>query len=222
MKINDENNDSSISFFQRLRNDEEARNEFVMQNQNLIYDQINKKFGHTPFEREDLFMFGMCGLIKAVDSFDPKTGYKFSTFAAPCITNAIIAYINSRNKCVRCESLEKEVSPSNGGKPLKLKDIIIDDEADVFENYWTEQLYKKVNKAIDELSPIDQTIIKMRFGFDDNERASFADIGRKCGVSRQYLNARYQKVMRSLTIKIKGDVNEPKEQVKCKKMKGPN
>lgn len=222
MKINDENNDSSISFFQRLKNDEEARGEFVMRNQNLIYDQINKKFSHTPFEQEDLFMFGMCGLIKAVDSFDPNAGYKFSTFAAPCIANEIISYINNRNKCVRCESIEKDVAPSNSGKPLKLKDIIIDDEADVFDNYWTDQLYKKVNEAIDELSPIDQTIIKMRFGFDDNERTSFADIGRKCGFSRQYLNARYQKAMRFLAIKIKGAIDEPKEQVKCKKRKDPN
>ncbi len=41
-------------------------------------------------DRDDLFGFGMIGLVEAADAFEPARGLKFSTFAFPRIRGAIL------------------------------------------------------------------------------------------------------------------------------------
>ena len=56
---------------------------------------IAKKYyaADTP---EDLISTGSIGLIKAVNTFDPARGIKFSTYASRCIENAILSQRNNR------------------------------------------------------------------------------------------------------------------------------
>lgn len=213
-------NEEIMELLKKAKDDLESRNNLIIFNQRLIYTRINKRFKNIPIDENDLFMIGVCGLIKAVDSFKFEMNCQFSTYASACIDNEILNYIQNSTKSVKSDSYEKKISQNAEGDELALKDILIDYDADVEESYYNKQLYQKVNKVISELKPMDQTIIKMRFGFDERDCASFADIGRKYNVSRQYLNARYQVIMRSLALKLKDDVCDSYKKEKTMKKKG--
>ena len=48
-----------------------------------------KRFKGRGIEYDDLFQAGCMGLVKAVDNFDSRLGYKFSTYAVPVILGEI-------------------------------------------------------------------------------------------------------------------------------------
>ena len=52
---------------------------------------IVKKYQQPEVETEDLISIGTVGLIKAVQSFNPKKQSKLGTYAARCIENAILS-----------------------------------------------------------------------------------------------------------------------------------
>jgi RNA polymerase sigma factor for flagellar operon FliA len=66
-------------------------------------------------ERDDLFGWGMLGLIAAADSWDPSRGLKFSTFAFPKVRGAILDELRRldflpRGRREKLRELERTVS----------------------------------------------------------------------------------------------------------------
>ena len=57
-------------------------------------------------ESEDLLQEGLIGLIKAVDSFDPGRGVKFSTYVGVCIVNRMKAYLARSRKAPVSKSID--------------------------------------------------------------------------------------------------------------------
>ena len=60
--------------------DLEARNTLVEANLGLVRS-IAHKYKNRGLEYDDIFQEGVCGLLKAVDKYDHKKGYQFSTYA---------------------------------------------------------------------------------------------------------------------------------------------
>lgn len=81
----------------------EERNLLVEKNMGLAHLIVNKFLksnydaGYGLTSKEDLLQIAYCSLIKAVDSFDSKRGYKFSTYATSIIRRDIWStYIESK------------------------------------------------------------------------------------------------------------------------------
>lgn len=69
-----------------------TRNILIMHNQQLITHVINKYFSKTMISKssmQDLIQEGCFGLAEAIDRFKPEKGYKFSTYAAWWIRQAV-------------------------------------------------------------------------------------------------------------------------------------
>lgn len=72
--------------------------ELLERHKGLVYKQVNRfldKFGNIynlESHRDDLIQEGMIALWKAIERYDPSTGYQFSTFAVPYIYGTIYKY----------------------------------------------------------------------------------------------------------------------------------
>ncbi|MDD5347832.1 MAG: sigma-70 family RNA polymerase sigma factor [Candidatus Omnitrophica bacterium] len=82
------------------RGDEQARKKMIRSNLRLVIN-IAKKYIHLGIPLLDLIEEGNLGLMKAVDKFNPKKGFRFSTYGAWWIRQGIIRAIAQQGKMVR-------------------------------------------------------------------------------------------------------------------------
>jgi RNA polymerase primary sigma factor len=80
--------------------DEQARKAMIRANLRLVIN-IAKRYIHLGIPLLDLIEEGNLGLMKAVDKFDPKRGFRFSTYGAWWIRQGIIRAIAQQGKMVR-------------------------------------------------------------------------------------------------------------------------
>ena len=78
----------------------DARNEFVKANLRLVVS-IARRFNHGRMALADLIQEGNLGLIKAVERFDYKRGFRFSTYASWWIRHAIGRALADKGREVR-------------------------------------------------------------------------------------------------------------------------
>lgn len=82
------------------KGDKEARHKMIKANLRLVIS-IAKKYSHLGVSMMDLIEEGNLGLIKAVEKFNPKKGYRFSTYGAWWIRQYVSRAIANQGKTVR-------------------------------------------------------------------------------------------------------------------------
>ena len=95
----------------------ELKNEFVHANQRLVIS-IAKKYGHHGLTLPDLIQEGNLGLIRAIDTFDYRKGYRFITYAVWWIRQNIVRALDCKSRTIRkpihmTDQLNKIVKASN-------------------------------------------------------------------------------------------------------------
>ena len=78
----------------------EARNQFVKANLRLVVS-IARRFNHGRMALADLIQEGNLGLIKAVERYDYRRGFRFSTYASWWIRHAISRALADKGREVR-------------------------------------------------------------------------------------------------------------------------
>lgn len=101
--------------FRRIElNDQEAKNTIIKSNLRLVVSIAKKIKYSTSLQLLDLIQEGNLGLIKAIDKFDYKKGYKFSTYATYWIKVAIERAIDDKDKIIRkpayLENLQRKIN----------------------------------------------------------------------------------------------------------------
>lgn len=77
-----------------------AKKKLIESNLRLVISIAKKHKGHN-IPLEDLIQEGNLGLLKAIDRFDYKRGFKFSTYATWWIKQAISQHILKRKRMIR-------------------------------------------------------------------------------------------------------------------------
>jgi len=93
--------EQEIQAFQKMEaGDPDARNDIINHNLKLVV-AIAKKYKCTGLGLIDLIQEGSFGLMAAVDKFDYKLGYRFSTYATYWIKQAITKAIINKTRAIR-------------------------------------------------------------------------------------------------------------------------
>jgi len=82
------------------KGDEQARKKMIRSNLRLVIN-IAKRYMYLGIPLLDLIEEGNLGLMKAVDRFNPRKGFRFSTYAAWWIKQAITRSISEQAKLIR-------------------------------------------------------------------------------------------------------------------------
>ncbi|MGD2016697.1 MAG: FliA/WhiG family RNA polymerase sigma factor [Planctomycetota bacterium] len=106
---------------------DEERDKLIMDHVPLLKHLVGRMFFDVPgaVERDDLFGFGMVGLISAADSWDRSRGVAFSTYAYPKIRGAILDELRRmdflprgrRERVREVEATMERLEQTHGHKP---------------------------------------------------------------------------------------------------------
>lgn len=151
-----------------LRSDAGARNELVGNNLGFIRKTANELWSSQRelnaallLDREDLEQEGALGLLRCVDTFDPESGGKFLSYAAPAVRNAMLDSIRERSRTFEAQnigsriSLESAALYGTGKTPEQL--------------YLERESFEELHAALGRIEPRQRGYIEYRFGFDDED-----------------------------------------------------
>ena len=95
------NAEGEIDLARRIqKGDREARNIMIRSNLRLVIS-IAKRYTNIGLSFSDLVEEGNIGLMRAVEKFNPKRGYRFSTYASWWIKQAIMRALSNQGKTIR-------------------------------------------------------------------------------------------------------------------------
>ena len=167
---------------------------------------VAKRFFNRSYEsltHMDLIEAGNIGLIKAIEKFDYKKGYRFSTYASHYIKKEIIKEIYNADRMIRKPyyyeekltknkenvdnilSLEEDITNllTEDSKPLMY--FIKDDSCDIYEDISYFELKEIINDILNTLTPRQKQVLLLRYGFDNNEFKNLEEVGKLIGISRE-------------------------------------
>ena len=178
----------------KTEQEQEARSLLIEHNLRLVV-YIAKKFDNTGVGVEDLISIG---------TFNPFKNIKLATYASRCIENEILMYLRRNSKTRMEVSIDEPLNVDWDGNELLLSDILGTDEDVISRRLEDEVEITLLAKAINKLSPREQTIIRLRFGLNNAEgkEKTQKEVADLLGISQSYISRLEKRIMKRLKKEI--------------------
>jgi len=144
--------------------DSNAMDKLTAHNIRLVFHVVASKFNNTPFEDDELISAGLVGLVNAIYSFGVHKNVYFSTYAYTCIRNSILNFIRD-NQQIPIPILDAPINEEEGDI-ITFKDLLVDSNYSIEENFIDKESYQDIIHCIDELEDINKLIVSLYFGIN--------------------------------------------------------
>lgn len=148
-----------------------AKEQVVLNNVGMV-GLVLKSLNLNPLD-DDLFSVGLIGLVKAINTFNPDKGVKFTTYATSVIRNEILMTFRKK-RIISAFSLDEPYQLGNGDL-VNFSEMIADNrrfEEEVIADMQMEQIFSK-------LSDREKKIISLNM-----EGKIQTEIAKICGISQ--------------------------------------
>ncbi len=137
--------DEEIELFKKVESgDKSAKQELIKANLKLVVTIARKTIHMSALPFVDLIQEGNMGLIAAIDKFDYKMGYRFSTYASWWIKQSMFKALSEQSYCMKIPVYVQETL----SKYSKIKYQL---EQEKNDNVKTEDIAKKMNISPDKI-----------------------------------------------------------------------
>ena len=147
----------------------------------MCNDALSECGNPRTIEDKDLYQEAAIGFMKAIEEYDPDSGFVFLTLAGNCIKNHVINYIVKQSYETRKKfpvktyevdyddlaGIKVKINPVDGDhiktEPIYENDYHLTPEELFFRNHKKSEIYK----ALEELSARQRQYLNYRFGLDN-------------------------------------------------------
>ena len=148
-----------------------AKEQVILNNVGMV-GIVLKSLNLNPLD-EDLFATGLVGVIKAVSTFNPDKGVKFSTYATPIIRNEILMTFRKK-RIIPAFSLDESYNLGNG-ESIDFSEMIADSSR--FEEEVIADI--QMERMLSTLSDREKKIISLSM-----DGKTQMEIAETCGISQ--------------------------------------
>lgn len=153
----------------------------------LVYNYFKSSFNSSSFE--DLVEFGIIGLMKAIDYYNPSKNAKFSTFAYICVKSELLRYVSREKRSVSCLSLDNTF--------INNKALLIPDDINLENSYIEQEMLEFLKSNLVLLPSCDFELLSDVYGFYQ-KKLTLKELSNKYGCSRGTIIKRVDKIITSL------------------------
>lgn len=205
---------------------EAARHHFIEANIRLVQSIANRFSVPMHLDREDIVQDGMIGLDKAVEKFDWRRGYKFSTYATWWIRQSIQRGLEASATTIRIPGhRSRELRTAAAANPGRLPDelamldmlsqlesmdrplgdghdtlgtMVASDDDGPDEVAERNVQREQIDALLEHLDATSQYAVAARFGLRGHEPVTFAVIAEELGVTPQAVRRRVERAIAKL------------------------
>ena len=190
------------------REAERAKKEMIEANLRLVIS-ISKKYTNRGMQFLDLIQEGNIGLMKAVDKFEYRRGYKFSTYATWWISREPIPEELAKRLSMPVDKIRKVMkiakepvsleAPVGDEEDSSLGDFIADEDAlQPVDSAIHTNLKETCTRILSSLTPREERVLRMRFGIGMNTDHTLEEVGQQFNVTRERIRQIEAKALRKL------------------------
>lgn len=190
-------------------NDPTAREKIILGNLKLVFNCARKYIPlDVAFTNDDIISIGVIGLIRAVDSYDYRKGYAFSSYAYKIISGELIRLWKKYLQENLVSSLDVKIGEILGlddsnltfgetlEDPSARYDLQLEEDAEFVA------LQEIIRLKLDELKEVQQKEIMLYFGLDNYPQMTIREIAEVRGVSFQAVQMSLARSLKKLKTAI--------------------